>query len=135
MLLRASGWRSTLLAPVGTFSYRPLSTAVPFTFHMERTRSLAELAGDLGARFVHQGLAQVDASRQRVLTHDGDFLPYDALLIAVGARCARPPSPGVMWSRGEGVAVLTRSSASSRRGPSAASRSWSPACGLADGRL
>lgn len=97
----------TLLAPVGTFSYRPLSTAVPFTFHKERTRSLAELAGDLGARFVHQGLAQVDASRQRVLTHDGDFLPYDALLIAVGARVARPPSPGVMWSRGEGVAVLT----------------------------
>ncbi len=34
-----------------------MSTAVPFTFHEQRTRSLAEIASDLGARFVHDGLA------------------------------------------------------------------------------
>jgi sulfide:quinone oxidoreductase len=99
---------TTLLSPVDTFSYRPLSTAVPFTFREERTRSLAELAGDLDARFVRDGLAQVDASRTRVLTRDGDFLPYDALLIAVGARVSRRPGEDVAWSRGsQGVAALT----------------------------
>jgi sulfide:quinone oxidoreductase len=38
----------TLLAPVDTFSYRPLSTAVPFAFREERTRSLADLTSGLG---------------------------------------------------------------------------------------
>jgi sulfide:quinone oxidoreductase len=100
---------ATLLCPVATFSYRPLSTAVPFTFREQRTRSLAEIASDLGARFVHDGLAQVDASRTRVLTRDGDFLPYDSLLVAVGARVSHRPGSGPIWSRtGEGVATLAR---------------------------
>ena len=40
----------TLLAPDRSFSYRPLSTAVPFTFRDERTRTLEELADGLGAQ-------------------------------------------------------------------------------------
>src|SRR3712207_2142718 len=76
----------TLLAPDRSFSYRPLSTAIPFTFREERTRPLEELASGLGASFVRDELAQVDDARSRVLTHDGDFLPYDALVIAVGSR-------------------------------------------------
>src|SRR3954452_10420941 len=106
--LAADHVEATLLAPVSTFSYRPLSTAVPFTFREERTRALNDLAEGLGARFVQDGLAQVDAARSRVLTHDGDFLPYDALVLAVGARAGRG-GPGETWSRGrEGAAVLTR---------------------------
>lgn len=98
---------ATLLAPVRTFAYRPLSTAVPFTFREERTRELDELANGLGARFVHDGLAQVDAARRRVLTHDGDFLPYDALVLAVGARAGRG-GPGEMWTRGSGATSLLK---------------------------
>ena len=98
----------TLLAPDRSFSYRPLSTAVPFTFRDERTRTLEELADGLGASFVRDGLAQVDESRSRVLTHDGDFLPYDALVIAVGARTERG-GPGTAWRRGEeGTAQFAR---------------------------
>ena len=59
---------STLVAPVTSFSFRPLSTAMPFTLRRERSRELAELAGGLGASFVHDGLTQVDESRGRVLT-------------------------------------------------------------------
>ena len=76
----------TLLTPDTTFAYRPLSTATPFSLQGQRSRSLEELAGGLGARLVHDALAMVDGARRRVLTHDGDFLPYDALVVAVGAR-------------------------------------------------
>lgn len=98
---------ATLLAPVSTFSYRPLSTAVPFTFREERTRELNELADGLGARFVRDGLAQVDAARHRVLTHDGDFLPYDAFVLTIGARAGRG-GPGETWTRGSGATSLLK---------------------------
>src|SRR5919108_1328573 len=100
---------ATLLAPEPSFSYRPLSTALPFTFREERTRALADVADDLQARFVRDGLAEVDDSRCRVLTHGGDFLPYDALLVAVGARAARGAAPGVRFKRDrEGVSTFAR---------------------------
>jgi sulfide:quinone oxidoreductase len=91
---------STLVAPVTGFSFRPLSTAVPFTFRRERTRTLEQLAGGLGARFVHDGLTLVDESRNRILTHDGDFLPYDALVVAVGSRTSRGEGAARTWIRG-----------------------------------
>ena len=57
---------------------------------------------------MHDGLVHVDADRGRVLTRDGDFISYDALLIAVGARL-RAPSGGVVWSRSrEGVSHFAR---------------------------
>jgi len=90
---------TTLIAPVPSFSFRPLSTAVPFTFRGERTRSLAKLANGLGARFVRGGLAQVDESRSRILTHDGDLLSYDALVVAVGARTRPGAGPARTWTR------------------------------------
>jgi sulfide:quinone oxidoreductase len=100
--------QATLLCPEGSFSYRPLSTAVPFRFRKERTRGLQELVGGLGATFVRDGLAQVDEARGRVLTNNGDFLPYDVLVLAVGARLAVPEG-ALTWRRGrEGTAELTR---------------------------
>jgi sulfide:quinone oxidoreductase len=90
---------ATLLAPERSFSYRPLSTAVPFAFGKARTRSLRELVGGLGADFMRDGLAQVDMARRRVLTHAGDFLTYDALVVAVGARHDYPAG-GQAWGRG-----------------------------------
>jgi len=99
---------ATLLAPEAFFSYRPLSTAVPFTFREERRRTLDELASGLGAAFVRDGLAQVDAARRRILTHDGDFLPYDTLVLAVGARAASAGA-GETWARGAGgTSLLSR---------------------------
>jgi sulfide:quinone oxidoreductase len=96
----------TLLAPDDSFSYRPLSTAVPFTFRGERKRALADLTGGLGARHIRDGLAQVDGERRRVLTRGGDLLPYDSLVVAVGARPARP-GVGDGWFRGaRGTALM-----------------------------
>ena len=98
---------ATLLAPNGTFSYRPLSAAVPFTFLEERSRSLSDLVGGLRARFVRDGLAQVDEDRGRVMTHDGDFLDYDALLVAVGAKVERGRPGRTVWTRGSEGSVLS----------------------------
>jgi sulfide:quinone oxidoreductase len=89
---------ATLLAPDRSFSYCPLSMAVPITFLDERNRPLEELAAGWGATFVRDGLTQVDEARGRVLTHDGDFLSYDALVIAVGARPDHR-DPDMTWSR------------------------------------
>ena len=100
--------QATLLCPERSFSYRPLSMAIPFRFREERTRELQDLAGGLGAVFVRDGLAQVDEARGRVLTSNGDFLPYDVLVLAVGARLA-VPRRALMWRRGrEGTAELAR---------------------------
>jgi sulfide:quinone oxidoreductase len=89
---------ATLLAPNRTFSYRPLSMASPFAFLEARNRPVDELAAGLGAAFVNDGLAQVDTARGRVLTRDGDFLPFDALVIALGARLDRRHRE-LAWSR------------------------------------
>ena len=100
---------STLIAPVTRFSFRPLSTAMPFTLRKERSRELAELAGGLGASFVHDGLTQVDESRGRVLTAAGDFLACDALVVAVGARTRRGEGTARTWTRGpDGISLFTR---------------------------
>jgi sulfide:quinone oxidoreductase len=89
---------ATLLAPDRSFSYRPLSMAAPFTFLDERTRPLEDIAAGLEASYVRDGLAQIDGARGRVLTHDGDFLPYDVLVVAVGAHAAHRRDD-LGWSR------------------------------------
>jgi sulfide:quinone oxidoreductase len=98
---------ATLLAPNHRFSYRPLSGAVPFTFLEERSRSLPDLAEGLGGRFVRGSLAHVDEDRSRVMTHDGDFLDYDALLVAVGATVARDRPGRTVWTHGSEGSVLS----------------------------
>ena len=87
----------TLLAPVESFAYRPLSTAIPFTFRAERRISLRALAEGVDASFVHDGLAQVDPERGRVLTRNGDFLPFDVVVLAMGVRHPGASATGSRW--------------------------------------
>lgn len=75
-----------LFAPDPVFRYRPLSVTEPFALGTPRNLDLAEITLGLGATFLHDALAAVDAERQRVTTSAGRELDYDALLIAVGAR-------------------------------------------------
>jgi sulfide:quinone oxidoreductase len=85
---------------VPSFSFSPLSTAVPYTFRGERTRGLADVAKELGARFVQDGLVHVDEGRRRILTRDGDFLSYDAVVVAIGARTHLGGGATRTWRRG-----------------------------------
>ncbi|MFL5861751.1 MAG: FAD-dependent oxidoreductase [Solirubrobacteraceae bacterium] len=75
----------TLLSPGDEFVYRPLSIGEPFSAaHAERYR-LGPLAAAAGADLVHDTLASVDAHSRVARTGDGTELPYDALVLALGA--------------------------------------------------
>ncbi len=81
----------TLLAPESTFAYRPMAVAVPFARgHVQRLH-LAEFAREASTRLVRGELAAVEPGIAR--TTGGAALPYDALLVAVGA-WSEPAVPG-----------------------------------------
>lgn len=71
-----------LLAPGADFAHRPYSVRSPFTGEPAR-----QIAFDLAQVRHHRGsLAEVDAGRHEVRTTDGGCLPYDRLIVAVGAQ-------------------------------------------------
>ena len=74
-----------LLAPDPKFRFRPLSVAEPFGLGSARALDLAELTLANHATFTCDGLDAVDAPRCVVATADGRDIPYDALLVAIGA--------------------------------------------------
>ncbi len=75
-----------LVAPNRQFVYQPLAVAAPFDLAKTHLLDLAEIAGDQNAKLHADSLARVDADGRRVLLANGGALPYDALVIAVGAR-------------------------------------------------
>ncbi len=76
----------TLLSPDAEFTYRPMAVAEPFAHGHAARHSLTDIARDLGVELVHGALAEVDATSSATVTATGERLPYDALLVAVGAR-------------------------------------------------
>jgi sulfide:quinone oxidoreductase len=86
---------TTLLAPEAEFTFRPLSVLTPFSEGGAVAYPLARFAAD--ARFTHvrDRLASVDTGAREVRTVTGARLPYDALLIAAGARPV-VPFPGAV---------------------------------------
>ena len=86
----------TMLAPESTFTYRPMSVAVPFgRGHVQRL-PLADFARETGTRLVRGALTAVEAGV--AMTSTGAALPFDALLVAVGA-WSEPAVPGAMtWT-------------------------------------
>lgn len=84
-LLR-DGAKLTLLAPNEEFALRALSVQEPFARAGGERHLLRHIARDVNAEWVQDTLAWVDSDGQVVHTGDGTQLPYDALLVAVGAR-------------------------------------------------
>jgi sulfide:quinone oxidoreductase len=80
-----------LLGPELKFVNRSMSVGQPFTVRRRRGIRLAATAVELGARWHRGALDRVARDRQRVVTKDGDELPYDRLVLAVGAH------PGREW--------------------------------------
>ena len=90
----------TLLAPNPDLVYRPLGVVEPFQRGRMRRYPLASIAADAGARLVPKALIGVDVAARRALLVGGAEVPYDVLLLAVGAR-AEPVLPGAMTFAGE----------------------------------
>src|SRR4051794_28072830 len=76
----------TLLAPERHFTYRPLSVGEPFDLGHATQYELEAIGADRGFAVLHDTLAAVEPDDHRVVTPDGDRLPYDTLLIGLGAR-------------------------------------------------
>jgi sulfide:quinone oxidoreductase len=80
----------TLLAPQPEFVYRPLTVREPFAYGTADRHDLAEIAADLGVELVVDQLTWIDPDAHVAHSADGRELPYDALMIAVGARPVDP---------------------------------------------
>jgi sulfide:quinone oxidoreductase len=76
----------TMVAPEPDFTYRPPSTAAPFALGYVERYPLRRLTDDLGARLVPDALARVSSERHEIVTTSGAVVPYDTLVLAVGAR-------------------------------------------------
>jgi sulfide:quinone oxidoreductase len=74
-----------LLSPDPEFVYRPMAVAEPFGRGRADRFPLADIASDLEVELIQGALTEVDAGGHTVLTSKHQRLPYDALLVAVGA--------------------------------------------------
>ncbi|MGZ4332515.1 MAG: FAD-dependent oxidoreductase [Solirubrobacteraceae bacterium] len=79
----------TILAPELKFINLAMSVDQPFEPQRVRGLRLQETAVEFGARW-HQGtLDRVEHERHLAVTRDGDELPYDKLVLALGAHAER----------------------------------------------
>ncbi len=77
-----------LIAPNRRFVYEPLAVAEPFGLAHARRFDLAEIAQEYGAQLHVASLQAVEHDKRRVVLSSGTMLPYDRLIVAVGARRA-----------------------------------------------
>jgi sulfide:quinone oxidoreductase len=89
----------TLLAPETELVYRPLSVAEPFGGAPVQRFSVARFAADCGFALRHGNVGAVDTRHRSILTGRGETIPYDALVLALGARYEEAV-PGALTFRG-----------------------------------
>jgi sulfide:quinone oxidoreductase len=81
--------RISLLDPAQDFVYKPLSVGEPFAKAAAAHLALDAVASDFNVEHLSTGIARVKASDHALVTSDGDELPYQALVLALGARRER----------------------------------------------
>jgi sulfide:quinone oxidoreductase len=86
----------TIVSPELKFINRSRAVAQPFKPQRARGVNLLDIAREFGARWHRGALDRVEHEQRRGVTKDGDELPYDVLVLTVGAR------PDREW-RSEGV--------------------------------
>jgi len=99
--------RLGLLAPGTEFLNRPASVAEPFGFGGASHVSFAEVARDCNAELHAGTLATVEAADGIAVTGEGDRLPFDALVVAVGARAALTVPGAHVFAGPQDVPALT----------------------------
>lgn len=75
-----------MIAPEKDFVYRPLAVAEPFRVAEVRSFPLRRLTEATGATLHHGLVTEVEPDLHLVTTESGEKLPYDLLLLALGAR-------------------------------------------------
>jgi sulfide:quinone oxidoreductase len=89
----------TLVAPDDAFTLRALDVFEPFGLGRPKRYPLAELTAGLGVALVPERVARVDGARRHVVLGGGGELPYDALVVAVGAIPYPAFDHGVVFDR------------------------------------
>jgi sulfide:quinone oxidoreductase len=79
----------TIVAPELRFINRSMAVDQPFKHQRSRGIRLEDVAVEFGARWHRGALDRVEHARRRGVTRDGEELPYDALVLAIGARSER----------------------------------------------
>ncbi len=79
----------TLVAPEESFTYRPMTVAAPFSMGHASRYGLARIATEFDAHLVRDAVASVDAKERAIRTRDGEWISYDHLVLATGARATR----------------------------------------------
>jgi sulfide:quinone oxidoreductase len=90
----------TMLAPEPDFMYRAPSVGESFSVGHGRRFSLSSIAEDLGFELVADGLAAVKPDEHRAVLASGEERPYDALVLALGAR-QKPAYPAATTYAGD----------------------------------
>jgi sulfide:quinone oxidoreductase len=75
-----------LITPTAQWAYRPLAVAEPFGLGEVKTYDLVQIARDHGAALHLAGIQSVNPDRHSLTTWDGRELPYEILVVAVGAQ-------------------------------------------------
>ena len=88
-----------IVAPEKEFTYRPLAALEPFRAGDVASFPLPALVRAAGAELHAGAIASVDAAKKAVTTEGGDELPYDVLVVVLGAR-TREAVPGALTFRG-----------------------------------
>ena len=88
-----------IVAPEKEFTYRPLAVLEPFRAGDVASFPLPALVRAAGAELHAGAIASVDAAKKTVTTGGGDELPYDVLVVVLGAR-PREAVPGALTFRG-----------------------------------
>ena len=98
----------TLLSGEREFVYRPVTVAEAFDRGEARVYDLAEiLAEQGGGQLIHGTLADVEVRSRIAVTDDGRRIPFDVLVVAIGA-VPRAPFPGAFTFRGRGDVPVLR---------------------------
>lgn len=88
----------TLLSPEAEFVYRPMAVGEPFGRGRADRYPLAEIASEFGAELIQSTLVEVDPAGHVAVTGAGQRMPYDALLVAVGAGSEPAVSRALTWT-------------------------------------
>ena len=84
--LAGHGVDLTLIAPERDFTVRALEVFEPFGLGHPHRYPLEEIAADLAATFHRDRVTSVEDGARRVWLGSGETVPYDVLVLAVGAR-------------------------------------------------
>ena len=98
---------ATLVDPGESFRLRALDVGEPFGMRRARRYPLAEIASDLGVELVSGRLHRVNHEARAAVLRSGEWIGYDALLLAVGARPYPALTEGVLFDPVHGRDTLT----------------------------